>query len=211
VITVFLPAPALDVVHLVGEVVPGRIHRPRRVIRSAGGKGINLARAAITFGAETVVVAPLGGHFGALVAELAAGEGIRMAITPSATETRTCLTVADEAGALTEFYEPSAVTGAELRLAAGRLAETPDDGWTVVSGSFPPGADLDHLAEVLSGRKRVALDCHGAALESLIGDVAPALVKDQPVRGGATARERRRRARQRSGPRRARSHHRRRH
>ena len=45
-ITVLLLSPSLDVTYLVDEVTVGEIHRPHTVLRSPGGKGLNLARAA---------------------------------------------------------------------------------------------------------------------------------------------------------------------
>ncbi|WBU36750.1 1-phosphofructokinase family hexose kinase [Homoserinibacter sp. YIM 151385] len=177
-IAVLLPSPALDVTYLLDAVEEGSIHRPREVLRLPGGKGLNLARAAAQLGERAAVVAALGGHTGALVAELARAAGVELHAVPSAAETRSCITAAaGDDGRLTEFYEPSGVSAAELDAAVERLARLPDDGWTVVTGSVPAGADLDRLAAVLRGRSRVALDTHGEALRHLVGGARPALVK----------------------------------
>ena len=52
----------------------GEIHRPIEVVRCAGGKPLNLARAAATLGADVEVVAVLGGPTGQILAD-AAGRG----------------------------------------------------------------------------------------------------------------------------------------
>ena len=60
-------SPALDVTYLLDRVEIGAIHRPREVIRLAGGKAFNVARAVDTLGARVRVIAPLGGDVGRLV------------------------------------------------------------------------------------------------------------------------------------------------
>jgi len=180
-LTVLLPAPALDVTYLVDALMPGQIHRPRRVLRLAGGKGLNLARVATRLGCATSVIAPLGGHIGALVADLAAAEGITLLAVPVAGETRSCVTVATDAG-LTEFYEPAAELSdreAAEFLAAGRAAAP--TGWTVLAGSVGSGIPLAALVDMLASRsgagERLAIDTHGAALAAIVRDLRPALVK----------------------------------
>ena len=182
-ITVLLLSPSLDVTYLVPSVTVGEIHRPREVLRFPGGKGLNLARAATRLGASAHVVAPLGGHVGALVASLAEAAGVSVTAVPVAGETRSCVTVAADDGGLTEFYEPSAPLQASeivaVRAALGAVEA--GSGWTALSGSVPTGVSLHELVAVLRARaeagERIALDTHGAALDSLISELRPHLVK----------------------------------
>ena len=178
-ITVLLPGPALDVTYLVPSVVEGGITRPREVLRLPGGKGLNLARAAIRLGAQVRVVAPLGGHIGAMVESLAVAAGLSMVTLPIAAETRTCVTVAaDDDGRLTEFYEPaSELTAEELTAFIVAVEQLPVDGWTVLSGSIPAGLDVSRLVSALRPRGLLAVDTHGAALAAIVDEVRPALVK----------------------------------
>lgn len=176
-----LPAPALDVTYLVDALVPGAIHRPRQVLRLAGGKGLNLARVATRLGCASTVIAPLGGRTGALVAELAAAEGIVVRAVPVAAETRSCVTVAADDG-LTEFYETAAELAADEAAAFIEAARTaPGAGWTVLAGSVGPGVPLSALVDVLRARseagERVAVDTHGPALAAIVRGLRPALVK----------------------------------
>ncbi len=179
-ITVIALSPALDVTYLVATVVDGSIHRPRDVLRCAGGKGLNLARAAVQMGADVTVIAPLGGHIGALVESLAASD-LPLIAVPVAALTRTCVTiVADDDGRVTEFYEPNAeLSAAESATLLGSAAALPVGGWTVVSGSIAAGVDLAGLVAMLRGRggDRLAIDTHGAALVALVDELQPALVK----------------------------------
>jgi fructose-1-phosphate kinase PfkB-like protein len=166
VITVLSPSPALDVTYLLDRVEPGAIHRPREVLRLPGGKGLNLARAALPLGERVRVVAPLGGRIGELVAELAATEGLDLDAVPAEGETRMCVSAIPDDGAPTEFYEPaSADLGALLGRAGG-------DGWTVLAGSLPADGELP---QSLPGR--VAIDSSGPRLGPLIDALRPELVK----------------------------------
>lgn len=177
-ITVLSPSPALDVTYLLDEpgVVPGRIHRPLRVLRLAGGKGLNLARAAAALGARVRVVAPLGGQIGRVVAELAGAEGLDLDIVPAGEETRMCVSAIPAEGVPTEFYEPApAVELSELSARLGTGAGSGD--WTVLTGRLPgggPGAGLLGDA-VLPGR--VAVDSSGPGLERLLDQAPPDLLK----------------------------------
>ncbi|MGQ7296144.1 PfkB family carbohydrate kinase [Quadrisphaera sp. KR29] len=180
-LVVLLAAPALDVTHLVSGVAPGAVHRPQEVLRLAGGKGLNLARAAAALGTPVRVVAPLGGPTGVRVAEAARAEGLDLVAVPVAGETRTCFTAATGDGAPTDFYEPAAPLAApEAAALLAALRDAPLRGWTVVSGSLPAGLDPAAVAAVLRGRRAagdaVAVDTHGAALAVLVQD-GPDLVK----------------------------------
>ena len=179
VITVLLLSPALDVTYLASSVVEGGITRPREVLRLPGGKGLNFARAATRMGSDVRVVAPLGGHIGAMVESLSATAGVSIVTVPIAAETRTCVTVAaDDDGRLTEFYEPaSELTADELAAFVVAVGELPSDGWTVLSGSIPAGLDVSVLVSILRARGPLAVDTHGAALAAIIDELRPALVK----------------------------------
>lgn len=182
-ITILLPSPSLDVTYLVDHVAVGAIHRPREVLRLPGGKGLNLARAASRLGAKVRVVAPLGGRIGDLVEQLAVAAGIEMVAVPLRTQTRSCVTVADDAGGLTEFYEPSVpldeVAAAAISEALAALGSA-TVGWTVLAGSVPAGVSSAQLVAILRGRAeagdRLAIDTHGPAL-TIIDELRPALVK----------------------------------
>lgn len=179
-ITVVALSPALDVTYLVDSVVDGSIHRPREVLRYAGGKGLNFARAARRMGSDVTVVTPLGGHIGALVESLSESD-LPLVAVPVASLTRTCVTVvADDDGRITEFYEPNAeLSTDESATFLATAAELPVGGWTVVSGSIAAGVNLAGLVAMLRQRNgdRLAIDTHGIALMALVDEVRPALVK----------------------------------
>ncbi|WP_375423371.1 1-phosphofructokinase family hexose kinase [uncultured Friedmanniella sp.] len=182
-ITVAALSPSLDLTYTLDRYQLGRMHRTPEPVAVAGGKALNMARAARAMGAEVVVVALLGGTTGARVAALAAAEGLPLVEVPSGAETRTCVSVAAaDTGELTEIYEDTRAVGPEVleRFAAAlaeRLGARP--GWLSISGRGPAGSADAVAALVRLGRSagaKVAVDTHG---ESLPGAAAagPALVK----------------------------------
>lgn len=185
-ITVLLLSPALDVTYLVPELTEGAIHRPTTVLRFAGGKGLNLARAATRLGGDVHVVTPLGGYAGAQVRELAERSGVDIVTVPTSGQTRACVTVsADDDGRLTEFYEPSAdLSPLDVDAFVDAVAGLPpatNPGWTVLSGSIPTSVDVAVLVSLLHARaqrgERIAIDTHGDALAALIDGAPIDLVK----------------------------------
>ena len=141
--------PAIDKIAAVPRLVPGEIHRPEMLSVVAGGKALNVARAARTCGLDVAVVAVLGGHAGDWMEEQLSARGIRTRAVRVPGETRTCLSVLDrESGGLTEFYEdapalPSEAWPAlELSLRA-ELTEGAGPALVAASGSLPQGAPPD--------------------------------------------------------------------
>lgn len=63
------PNPSIDKLFEVERLEPGEIHRPTSFTQVPGGKGLNVARAAATLGADVHVVALLGGHAGRWIAD----------------------------------------------------------------------------------------------------------------------------------------------
>lgn len=182
-ITVAALSPSLDLTYQLGSFRLGAVHRTPGPLAVAGGKALNMARAARAMGADVTVVALLGGATGDRVRALAAAEGLPLEHVPSEAETRTCVSVAAaDTGELTEIYEDSRPVPREVLadfedVLEDRLRRRP--GWLSVSGRGPVGsaaavADLVRLGQRLGAR--VAVDTHG---ESLPGAAAarPALVK----------------------------------
>ena len=179
--------PAIDRLFEVERLVPGEIHRPARYVAVAGGKGLNVARAAAALGADVRAIAPLGGHAGAWVAAELEREGVPADVVEVPGETRSCLTVADASQrGLTEFYEnaPPLGDGGWERLEAAVQARLPEADWLTLSGSLPEGAPRDGHARLIAAARaagvRVALDTHGESLVHAL-EARPDLVKVNAV------------------------------
>lgn len=167
------PNPSIDKLFEVDRLEPGGIHRPTAFVQLAGGKGLNVARAAAALGADVRVVALLGGHAGRWIEDELAALAIPLTAVWCAHETRSCLSVADaETASLTEFYESgSPVTEAEWAEFVNAVSEVAAASlWTTVSGSLPPGAPG-------SGYEQLVTGANTAADTRELGDAQPALVK----------------------------------
>lgn len=149
---------------------------------SAGGKGLNVARAIHTLGHAVTAIAPLGGATGALVAQLAASEGIPLVAVPIAGETRTCLSLTDPAAPdQIVVNEPGpVVTASEWQQVCDTVvAQCAHARILTISGSLPPGVSASDLAQLVARIPhtcRVLLDTSGAPLKACL-DTPLALIK----------------------------------
>jgi 1-phosphofructokinase family hexose kinase len=183
VLVVAALTPSLDLTYLVESLRLGAIHRTADVVRCAGGKALNMARAATTVGADTEVVAVLGGATGDVLAAMLAEEGLPVTAVASPAETRTCVSIASrEPSELTEVYQeaeavPDDVWSAFCSALERVGAET--SGWLSISGRAPVGM-VDGIAEIVRLGHRhglqVAVDSHGPALPAAVA-AQPDLIK----------------------------------
>lgn len=182
-ISVAALTPSLDLTYTVDTLTLGEIHRVPEVVRCAGGKALNMARAASRVAADCAVVAILGGPTGAALAEMLRAEGLGVTVVESPAETRVCVSVAAaEPGQLTEVYQEAAPVPAEVYrrfLAEVEALLVSRPGWLSVSGRAPVGssaavADLVRLGHCTGAA--VAVDSSGAALGPALA-ARPDLVK----------------------------------
>jgi 1-phosphofructokinase family hexose kinase len=183
VITVAGLTPSLDLTYTVDSLALGQIHRVPDVISCAGGKALNMARAATTVGATPTVVAILGGATGRTLSSLLRAEGLAVVTVESPAETRTCVSIASrDTGLLTEVYQEAAAIPADVWAAfrSSLTAALPNTGgWLSISGRTPLGttaviAELVRLGQ--DAGAAVAVDTHSEALPEAL-EARPALVK----------------------------------
>lgn len=175
--------PSIDKLFVVRRITPGAIHRPDGFVQVPGGKGLNVARAAHSLGADVHATGILSGHAGRWLAEALATEGVRGAFAWVDGETRASLSVADlETGGLTEFYERGDDVGHDGWDGLEEVVREilPRSSWMTLSGNLPPGAPDDGYARLVAVARaagvRTALDARERALAEGI-DAAPDVVK----------------------------------
>lgn len=188
------PNPAIDRLYELDRLERDAVNRPSTETLVAGGKGLNVARAASLLGTNVRVVAPLAGHAGRWVAEALASEGLAGRFAWVAGETRTCIAVHDASDdTLTELNEAgptldpadwvATVEALSAELAVGGV------GLLTISGSLPPGAPLDGLLDLMSTAVEagipVALDAGGPALRVALA-AKPWVVKLNVAEAAAT-------------------------
>jgi 1-phosphofructokinase len=184
-IVTLTPNPSTDrTVTLAGPLERGAVQRLLSVTMQAGGKGVNISRAAVAAGLDTEAVFPARPD-DAFVTELE-GAGIRCCPATPAGDIRINLAITEPDGTTTKLNSPGAtLSAAHLDdLAATLLARAAAADWVVLAGSLPPGAPDDWYAELVRALHgtpaRVAVDTSEGPLAALVAalpDAAPDLMK----------------------------------
>ncbi|WP_109505825.1 1-phosphofructokinase family hexose kinase [Nocardioides speluncae] len=153
-------------------------------LEQAGGKGVNISRAAVAAGVPTLAVLPAAADSD-FVHELQAA-GIACHPEEPAGPVRVNLTITEPDGATTKINSPGATVDASAmkRLSDAVIQHAAGADWVVLAGSLPPGADDDWYADLMvelrGSRVRVAVDTSDGPLVALgrrLPEATPALLK----------------------------------
>jgi len=167
--------PTIDRTLYVSHLTLGAVHRTTGVHLAAGGKGLNVTRAARSLGCEVLATGPLAGRAGQIVADLALAEGLRADWAWLSTgETRTCSLINHDAGDTTVINEQGPAVAAEDWAAfAAHVSQLARQVKAVAfSGSLPLGVKPTALAELAGGLaaagQTVYVDTSGPALAAVL-------------------------------------------
>ena len=158
----------------------GEVNRATRVIETASGKGVNVARVLTTLGAKARVLTVAGGRRGELFRRALAADGVGARVVPVRGETRLCQTLVG--GVVTEVVEEtpglrSSEVKAVMRAFAEELRRAE---MLVLSGTVPRGCGDDFCAQLArAARERgvpVVVDTQRAQLMGAVRE-KPMLVK----------------------------------
>jgi 1-phosphofructokinase/tagatose 6-phosphate kinase len=181
IVTVTLNA-AVDRTLTVPNFQLGHRHRASASLTSAGGKGVNVARALKELEAPVIATGLAGGRAGDRIIEELAGEAILNDFVRIVDESRTSTAVLDPtAGRLSEIYEwGPAVRPDELETLLDKLRYLSRvASFVVFSGSLPRDVEDDFYAEAIRDLNRrgvqCVLDCEGEPLRIGV-DAEPFLV-----------------------------------
>ncbi len=170
IVTVTLNA-AIDRTLLVPNFQLGHRHRASSALSSAGGKGINVARALKRLGIPVVCAGLAGGRTGVQLIERLTSEGLLNDFVRIRGESRTSTAVVDPtSNAYTEINEwGPEVEEHELAILRDKLAYlTRGAEFIVLSGSLPRGVDDDFYFEAIREANRrgvpTVLDSEGEPL-----------------------------------------------
>jgi 1-phosphofructokinase family hexose kinase len=181
IVTVTLNA-AVDRTLTVPNFQLGHRHRASVSLTSAGGKGVNVARALKRLDSPVIASGLAGGRTGDRIVEELAGEAILNDFVRISDESRTSTAVVDPtAGSLSEIYEwGPAVRREELDTLLDKLHYLSRvASWVVFCGSLPRDVDDDFYADAIRDLNRrgvqCVLDTEGEALRFGV-DAEPFLV-----------------------------------
>ncbi len=182
--------PAWQQVMRFARLRPGEVNRAREVHWGASGKAINVGMALAGLGAPALALSPRGGWSGASMEAEFARRGLPAVWTPSATPTRVCTTLLDEAaGTATELVENAApLTADEVSAFAAAYREHAAGArFVVLTGSLPAGTPATFYRDRLRETPCPALlDVRGPELLAAL-EAGPAVVKPNRDELAATA------------------------
>jgi 1-phosphofructokinase family hexose kinase len=179
--------PTLDITYVLDHISFGEPVTAVQVVKSPGGKGINVSRALRAMGTDSVAMSMVGGHVGDEVLDLLQDEGLILQIVRIKNETRTNVIIIGQrdgkelviraAGPPVEPTETERVSNLVFQ-----IAQTPEV--LVLSGSLPPGVQDDiYYSITREGKSRgskVIVDSEGGSLIAAI-EAGPYLIKPNIV------------------------------
>ncbi|KAA0965590.1 hexose kinase [Sporosarcina sp. ANT_H38] len=175
--------PAVDISYKLDYLSLDTVNRIEDVSKTAGGKGLNVARVLQQLGEDVAASGFLGGSLGDFIRTQLAVIGIQDFFVPIDGETRNCIAVIHE-GKQTEILESGPVISAsEAALFLNKFTEyTEQIKIVTLSGSLPKGLPTDFYVELVKISNQydtqVLLDSNGALLTALIAsEHKPYLIK----------------------------------
>jgi 1-phosphofructokinase family hexose kinase len=170
---------------------PGEVLRFNHAAVSAGGKGVNVCRAARTLGARARLITFTPGLTGRATVELAVRDGIEVHQVACGGEARVATIVREASGRVTVLNEPGPEITATEWAEFVRTVESHLEGGEVLvcSGTLPPGgpgsgyAELVELAHARGGL--AVVDAHGELLQQAL-EAKPDVVKPNLLEAEAT-------------------------
>ena len=183
-IVTFTANPSLDrTVALPGPLERGEVQRAVSVSQESGGKGVNVSRALVASGLESVAVLP-GADSDPVLAGLRE-IGVPFVSLPIDEPLRTNVALTEPGGVTTKINEPGPRLDEDQQEALIKLLLESSRGasWVVLAGSLPPGFPADFYATAArriraagnGSAPRIAVDSSGAPLAAAMsGDGAGA-------------------------------------
>ncbi|MEE0954742.1 MAG: 1-phosphofructokinase family hexose kinase [Eubacterium sp.] len=176
---------SIDKRAVVTDFKDGEVNRIKECVYSAGGKGLNVSRAAHIAGEEILATGFLGGHAGKYIEESLVKEGIGADFVWCEGESRSCMNIWNETTReQTEFLEPGLTCRPEDEEAlVEKITELLSQASVMtISGSCPKGSGAGLYHKLLKAGaekgKKVLLDTSGKLLtDSLAGEEKPFLIK----------------------------------
>ncbi len=161
------PNPSIDRTIEIDRLERGRLIRAGQAISEAAGKGLNVSRALVGHGFDTLAVLPVARDSAATYVALLADE-VPIAPVWVAGTVRVNLSLVEPDGTVTKVNEPGQqLASSDVEAILAVVASAPPASWIVGCGSLPPGAPTDFYARLStlgSADRRVAVDSSGEAL-----------------------------------------------
>lgn len=169
-------SPCIDKTTSVPDFIPEKKLRCASPVLEAGGGGINVSRALVKLGGQSIAVYPSGGCTGALFDKLLAKDRVTSKIVRAVSETReNFIVVKESTGEQYRFGTPGTPLAENEWKEMVKMVEDENEiDFIVASGSLPPGVPLDIYAKIATIAKnkkaRLIVDTSGEALKHAINE-----------------------------------------
>lgn len=154
--------PTIDQMVLLEEFLAGDANRILASRTDPGGKGINVSKALLELGCESLAMGFAAGTRGRFVEHALKERGIYTDFLRIPGHTRNNITIIDQNhNTTTTLNEPGPVTDAHhLNTLVGRLKKhlSPED-WLVIGGSVPPGLEPGVYADIICMANQMGVHC----------------------------------------------------
>lgn len=174
---------SIDKAYFMDHVIKnGTVMRVAKCRNSAGGKGLNVARAIKLCGEKIQATGLVGGFNGQYLESMLEKDGIEYHFGHVDGETRCCINILDEGYGSTEYLEPGCeISQEEENAFMEQFPEIVKDSEVItISGSVPRGMSKDIYARIIKKAKedgkKVILDTSGVLLKEGM-KAGPTLVK----------------------------------
>lgn len=175
--------PSIDISYPLERLQLDTVNRVRDVVKTAGGKGLNVTRVLSELGESVTASGCIGGTLGAFLLTRISDD-VTKAFFEIAGETRNCIAILHDNGQQTEILE-SGPTLQEIE-AQGFIEHykelLADTEVVAISGSLPAGLPKDYYVSLVNlakqAGKATVLDCSGDSLEAVLRSTAkPTVIK----------------------------------
>ena len=180
---VVAPNSAIDSYYVLSGLEIGSVNRAVNVVHTAGGKGINLARALINLGGRALSLGIAGGFAGKFIFQEMEKDGIDQDLVWVEQETRRCSTFIYPGSVdNTVLLEPGRPVGeaAQQELSRRIIEHAQKAPYLILTGSLPPDFPVSYYADMINQAKiwglPVFLDCSDEPLQAA-AQAGPALIK----------------------------------
>ncbi len=154
--------PAIDFAVTLDEFLPGDANRIQSSRSDPGGKGINVSRALLELGCESMAMGLVSGTRGRFIEHSLRDLGIYTDFLHTPGQTRTNITIFDRKHNTTTTLNERGpeTTPQQIHTLLLRLKKQLNEGdWLVIGGSIPPGVDPGFYGEVIHLAKRIGVRC----------------------------------------------------
>lgn len=175
--------PSVDISYPLEKFTLDTVNRVENAIKTAGGKGLNVARVLHQINAEVLTSGMIGGHLGEFIETELDSEGIPYDFFTINGQTRNCIAILHEKKQ-TEILEQGPIISEDEAEQFLQHFEQQIKRASLLtfSGSLPAGLSNDYYAKMIhlcnEKNKPVILDCSGNALQKVLTQKAkPLLIK----------------------------------